>query len=859
MPETIANKLRAEQKEKQRRLQLQVAADLDYDPELASRVTYASAMTELPTDVVAADLEGIEKQIKSDSFNYDDYTDEVNGSPVFNKFAAEDPYNYAVLERDRKNLTRIERALDPMFMGWDAGWGMTELAEIVDRRMGGDLQEGDEDRMAELGALIQGGDFGAEGHVQKALTWSANQLTIQGWILGEAVDDATYGMMAGAVYGAATAGAPTLGAGAVPGAVTGGLAGFGAGMVIGRTKAAYKLERALAYHEYSELGLNDTESRQAAEMVGVANAALESIGLGALTKRLPIFRDVQRNMTDDVIRKIFNAPRFRDGLARFSLQYGEGMATEVVTEILQEVTLMVGKEHLKESARDSGDERMELMPMSDDEFWDQVKNITVQTMYGTSILGGMGPVMNLRADAGKAYAARQQQQQWKALGEAAESSSTRTEAKTSWDKFVQRVQDEGPLEEIRVDATGWRKYWQSKEIDPAEAAKDLGLDLSESEATDVDLVIPFATYIDKVAPTEHHSGLMKDLRIREDEMTMRESENWYKDKDAIIERVEASIATEMDRTDYDDMVDERKAELIAGGYNEKAADTQSRILTAMFVTTAQREGLDPVALNQQRLAGIYKEIPKELAGGDVNMDIDPLIDRIRNQEYPTQREIRGNSLIDMIRESGGILDEGGELSGRDFGKQFPGVISKTGKSTDALAELASEAGFITSYDEGQLMEAIDRELSGEQVFSRNAVVKEDLQKMADLMERTAEFFDTEGIDINNMSNAEVRTALEGIKTFDQSSKSDLDGWTRLLELSIKNDPTLMTQLWKKRPRLAPEQNFSSVEFTDKFTITDPNDPNFGKEGTYTQNAQDAYDEASNDSKALKQLLDCVNG
>ena len=176
-----------------------------------------------------------------------------------------------------------------------------------------------------------------------------------------------------------------------------------------------------------------------------------------------------------------------------------------------------------------------------------------------------------------------------------------------------------------------------------------------------------------------------------------------------------------------------------------------------------------------------------------------------------------------------------------------------------MAELASEAGFITSYDEGQLMEAIDRELSGEQVFSRNAVVKEDLQKMADLMERTAEFFDTEGIDINNMSNAEVRTALEGIKTFDQSSKSDLDGWTRLLELSIKNDPTLMTQLWKKRPRLAPEQNFSSVEFTDKFTITDPNDPNFGKEGTYTQNAQDAYDEASNDSKALKQLLDCVNG
>ena len=859
MPETIADQLRAEQKEKQRRLQLQVAADLDYDPELAGRVTYASAMTELPTDVVAADLEGIEKQIKSDEFNYADYTDEVNGSPVFNKFAAEDPYNYAVLERDRKNLTRIERALDPIFMGWDSGWGMTELAEIVDRRMEGDLQEGDEERMAELSTLIEGGDFGASGLVQTALTWSANQAAIQGWILGESVDEVTYGMMAGSLYGAATGGTVGLGVGAVPGYVTGATVGAGAGLILGRTRAGYKLERALAYHEYSELGLNDSEARVAAEMVGVANAALESIGLGALTKRIPGFRNIQRNAADDVIRKIFNVPRFRDGVARFTLQYGEGMATEVVTEILQEVTLMVGKEHLKENAVAAGDTRPELMPMSEDEFWEQVKQITVQTMYGTSILGGIGPVMNLRADAGRAHAARQQQQQWKALGEAAEASSTRTEAKTSWDKFVERVQDEGPLEEIRIDADGFRKYFQSKEIDPAEAAKELGIDLSEAEATDVDLVVPFATYIDKIAPTEHHSGLMKDLRIREDEMTMRESENWYKEKDAHIESLEAAIATEMDRTDYDEMVDERKAELIAGGYNEKASDTQARLLTAMFVTTAQRQGLDPVALNQQRLAGIHKEVPVELAGGDIDMDVDPLIDRVRSQQYPTKREIHGKSLIDLIRESGGILDEGGELAGRDFGKQFPGVISKTGKSADALAELASEAGYITAYDEGQLMAAIDRELSGEQVFSRNAVVKEDLQKMADLMERTAEFFDTEGIDINNMSNAEVRTALEGIKTFDQSTKSDLDGWTRLLALSIGNDPTLMKQVWMKRPRVEEAQDFSSITFTDEFEITDPNDKNFGKKGKYTQNAQEAYDEAVNDSNSLKQLLDCVNG
>jgi hypothetical protein len=53
--------------------------------------------------------------------------------------------------------------------------------------------------------------------------------------------------------------------------------------------------------------------------------------------------------------------------------------------------------------------------------------------------------------------------------------------------------------------------------------------------------------------------------------------------------------------------------------------------------------------------------------------------------------------------------------------------------------------------------------------------------------------------------------------------------------------------------VSEQQDFSSVEFTDKFITED------GKTGTYTQNAQDAYDEAVNDRNVLNQLLDCVNG
>ena len=61
----------------------------------------------------------------------------------------------------------------------------------------------------------------------------------------------------------------------------------------------------------------------------VAGAA-ESIGLGALTKRLPGFRDIQSNVTDRVVGQLFKDATFKQAMARASLQYGEGMATELV-------------------------------------------------------------------------------------------------------------------------------------------------------------------------------------------------------------------------------------------------------------------------------------------------------------------------------------------------------------------------------------------------------------------------------------------------------------------------------------------------------------------------------------------------
>lgn len=870
MADLIAD-FQAAQREQQRRQRLEAANNMDYDPDRAGRIFAVAAKTRLPNEVVDADLETLEAKLRADEFSYENYTDAENGAPVFNDFAAEHPYNFAVMDRDRKNMSWIEKTWTMNGLGWDQGWATSDLTNIVNRRLEGDKREGDEERMKQIRMLLEGGDFGADDTTQKLLVGMMNQLPIQAWLIGQSAEEAMLLGEAGALAGGLAAGVPTGGAFALPGVVAGFFTGIGAGGWAGRTEAAFRMQRALAYDEYEALGLDPMDARMAANVVGAVTAPMESLGLAALTKRLPGFKNVQKNLVDKYIKSIFTKPTVLQATGRFALQYGEGLATEVFTEVMQESVQMSTGEFLKRNARDAGDMRPELDPMTDEQYWEALGEVVEQTIYATALMGSAGPVTSFVSDARRAKASKQQALMWQSLGEAAEESTTRTDTPSAWEEFVSRVQEKGPLTEIRIDADGFRKYWQSKEIDPEKAAKDLGIDLAESEAMDVDVVIPFKTFIDKIAPTEHHAGLMPSYRLHEGEMTFREAEDFHANQEQKIETLKAQLAEDFDMTPAQTIEDDLTPQLVAAGYQPKVAATQAKLQALIFVTTADKAGIDAVELYRARFGGIAKEVPEALSRQDVDIETDPLLDRIRAKDFPTQREIYGESLFDLIRNFGGIQDQGGELGARDVQKQFPGMVSTEGLTIDAAAELAFDRGYITQYDSAEFMEAFDRELGGTQVFGRQARVNTRIEELLGQMETAAAFFEEEGIDLDNMTNQQVRDYLKGVKTLQQTGESDLKKWTDLVftiamrqELlsdeqmevpfagKMKMDP-LLARAEAMRPRLADQQDFKDVEFTDKVTL-----PN-GRTGTRKISAQKQYDRAVKKRNLLKRLLDCVNG
>ena len=855
----VYERIKSSQKETGQQGRLEVANDLQVDYDRAQRVFAVAANTTLPYDIVDSDLENLEGQLKRNQFDKTKYTDAVNGAPVFNEFAAEHPYHLAVLERDRKSLTRLERSLEPIFQGWDSGWAMTEIAEIRDRQLTNfenPDNEADKARLDELGKFSEGGMFGADSWYAKLLVGTAQQVPIQAWLVGESLDEIAIGTAAGAAYGA-YAGSAAGGVGALPGAGVGALTGAGRGFLVGRTEAAFRLERGLAYDELIGMGLDEEEARWGATAVGGANAALESIGMGALVKRIPGFDKIMNDRVGGVINSVLMKPTFKQAAARATLKYGEGVATEVVTEILQEGTLIVAGEILKSNARDRGDDRMETQEITSDEFWGRVGDIAVHTLYGVGLIGAVGPGHQFYRDNQRAYQANRLGLALDAMGEAAEESETRKNVPSKWTEFTEKLTSDGKT--VLVDKQGFVEYFQTQGMDPEQVAAsvgvtDLGAQINDPAVTDIE--IPAGQYLAKIAPSSHHKGLKQDIRGKAGAMTMREAALIDAAKPAAVKAIEenaAKINGENEAID-EQIVNEIKQQLVEAATSPEAAENQKWIMVGL-PNLARRMGMDPRDLYEQFYAGVIAD-DQQSPGKDVDIYVDPYLDMIRGGTTPNQRDIFGPSLIDEIKHRGGLAPDS-ELDARDVGKQIRGIIKEAGDTLDGVAEYAAEKGYIAERDPNLLLEAIERELDGEPVFGTEVAIDEAARELSETVERLEELLGQAGIDISSMSNTEVRAAMEDIEVLDQLDDESLDidkidELTRTAVTSAQHDPHLLAQITGMLPELALTQEFGEIELRTPIIHE-------GKAGTRVSRAQKDFERTMKRKGILDKLLDCIHG
>ncbi|MCH8074126.1 MAG: hypothetical protein IIA09_19510 [Proteobacteria bacterium] len=431
---SLSEDLRREERNRQETIRLNLANQLQHDPDRSRRILSVSAATGLPNEVADADLENLERLVTTREFDIEKWRAQ---SPAWASYASENPYHLSVLKDDQENMGTFERAFRQIGLGWDSTWAQVELAQIRARHIDRDEREGDEARLKELRQLLVEHEFGAENAFVRFLVKNAKMAGPTLTSIGRGVE---MGLATSIVVGGSVALAGQVGPQialpeelvTVPAAV---LVGFKVGFAGGSATSAFNLERGFAYDEYLEMGVDKETARLAANSVGLVNAALETLAIGKAVKYVPWLRGSTSTIGKKVTGEVLAKPSVAKASAALVGRFGEVLGTEVVTEVMQETVTAVTGDLIRKDGQG--------VPLTWDSYVERMANVATETMQGAFILSSLGPSMSYYSDLRRAREAERMQSVYLALGESARDSTTRENLPTKYREFVERMTADG--------------------------------------------------------------------------------------------------------------------------------------------------------------------------------------------------------------------------------------------------------------------------------------------------------------------------------------------------------------------------------------------------------------------------------
>jgi hypothetical protein len=395
----------------------------------------------------------------------------------------------------------------------------------------------------------------------------------------------------------------------------------------------------------------------------------------------------------------------------------------------------------------------------------------VATIVGTI---GQGGITRAAASmAGKPL----QQAVFEELGKNAKDSKTQQRLPAAAQAFVASLTKDGPLENVYAPIDTFQTYWQEKGADPREVARELlGGDArayDEAQASGSDLAIPTAAYAAKLAGSEHNAFFSRELRFSPEQMNAREQEEF--DKAIEEESGVSEDATQMSGALNDSSAKVREdivGQLLNQGFTRETVDAYAAVYESVFRTMGERAGLDPFELYEPYKLRIIRPIPEILRSlPNISTSLDPLIDRLRSGSSPSQSEMFGTSLLEFIRQKGGVQDEGGDLREREIDKsdeesrkkgtkrQAP-VVNEAGLPMDRMREIAAEAGYLPEQSSiADFLDAIDKELRGTPVYSQLNHNAQAIEQGL-VMEQLQDYLKSRDVDLKQVSNEDIKKLLQ---------------------------------------------------------------------------------------------------
>lgn len=389
---------------------------------------------------------------------------------------------------------------------------------------------------------------------------------------------------------------------------------------------------------------------------------------------------------------------------------------------------------------------------------------SIERSFNAGLIGGLsGGLMTSPSGFGlsvaksrQLYQIKQTQAFYEDLGKFATDSKLRVRSPEKFKELVARLTKDGPVEKTYIDQKGFNKYFQSKNINPTEAAIELGITEQYNDAveTGADIEVPTAIMAEKFAPNEHYQGLTDHIKFTPDALTKSQYDAAEAEfSNNIKQEYDAAMATksEDEVKTFEDSAKEVATNIerqLVEQQLDKSKDAKDKALTIseFFKVMAARSGQMPMDLfNKYGLRinnmqndlsvegktqlfqtntdkpnssisplGFYSQVESEISKMDFNqIPAKDLANRIKNIQGLKKEELDYIGLEDYLNSKDGKVSKEEILNFvKENGLQVDQVILGGAKGESDSGLNFSEAKFIPleDYDRDRYYDAVNDEV-----------------------------------------------------------------------------------------------------------------------------------------------------
>lgn len=609
----FADKIADQENEK---FKLTVAAAIQSDPTLAGEAQRLQGTTGIPADVIERNMEEIRRRAR---LQHLEEQRAAANSPVlarqmrgleFAKVAQDQWEPLSKTESLFQYISEIPRDISTQFR---AGQIKVDKGELGQARQSSLISE--EEFSSKIGSIDE-----------KLKNLRFGEKTVLGETAGF-IGQMSMTLPAALNFGAATgltmgAGAMMAGPGApiaVPAAAIG---GFTAGFTAKMTEQAYRIETGVSYADMVKAGIDHRTASNVSAGVGLVNAALEVTGMKYVAA--PFKKALVSMTTETITDRLLTKPTVAAAVKEFAAGYTKGIAAEVTTEVLQEISSITGDEIARRISRPDLESKF-ATEAGRKELAEQLADVFEATAKGMVLLGGVGPGIRIRSQLQQASQAERDVNFLTQLSTQSADSVLRERNPTAYESFIGEQAKNGKAENIFMDGEKVMSVLNQAGMtveDIQKISPEIASQIKEAAQTGGDVIMSTAKYAAHIAGTDLGNALMPHMRLSEQAMSAAELKEFQANKQGMID--EAKAIMEQNSVKNEAFVKEAKAieaeilQQIKGVKNAKISNDKVASNYAQFVrdfVVTQAAALDMMP------SAFYNQYMYKIEGGATGREI----------------------------------------------------------------------------------------------------------------------------------------------------------------------------------------------------------------------------------------------